>query len=290
MLLGLAGVTGTAVLASCGSTSTLPLASTTTLAKEPTGYGLGARFPDGYNSSTIMAIGSPQRAPYVLLGSDGWPITENVPDSIELIIEHEGATLGPLTINRHGEPGSTPYYPLIFTPPTVGVYTVTLNGSTATHLFKVKEPGDLPMLLVGEQLPPIETPTMVNPQGIEPVCSRFEEPCPFHQLSVTEALKQPRPIAVLVSTPGLCQSDVCGPAVEVLIAAIALQEHDWSVIHAEVYVGPNNNDFTTAPVIDALGLPFEPSLYVANAQGTITEVVHLTMDQREVTAALATAV
>ena len=73
-----------------------------------------------------------------------------------------------------------------------------------------------------------------------------------------------------------------------LIAEAENLNDEWSVIHAEVYVGPNAGDFRTAPVINAFGLSFEPSLIVADSNGIITEVVHLAMDKNEISAALKT--
>ena len=54
-------------------------------------------------------------------------------------------------------------------------------------------------------------------------------------------------------------------------------------------MAPDDADFSTTPVVAALGLTFEPTLVVANADGTITAAVHFTMDAAEVVAALDTA-
>ena len=81
---------------------------------------------------------------------------------------------------------------------------------------------------------------------------------------------------------------MCGPALDVLIAESEKLNTDWSVIHADVYVAPNEGDLRTAPIISAFGLPFEPSLVVANSDGVITEIVHLAMDRDEISAALET--
>ena len=39
---------------------------------------------------------------------------------------------------------------------------------------------------------------MTDPKGIDPICTRFEDPCPLHELTVAEALTRSGPIAVLV--------------------------------------------------------------------------------------------
>ena len=108
-------------------------------------------------------------------------------------------------------------------------------------------------------------------------------------MTVTEALGRPGPTALLVSTPRFCQQDVCGPTIDLLAAALEGRPGNWDAIHAEVYVAPDDADFSTTPVVAALGLTFEPTLVVANADGTITAAVHFTMDAAEVVAALDTA-
>lgn len=283
VLMSLSGAVGAALLFGCGNSSSSSVTTTLPLPD----FGLGARFPDGSNMASMFAAGAPQRAPYVLLGEDGWPISDDVPESIELTVNKDGGFIETVMVSRHGEVGQTPYYPLIFTPPEVGYYEIALSSGTS-HTLEVVDGNQLSIIQVGDQLPSVETPTVSDSRGVNPICTRFEDPCPLHDLTVTEALSRSGPTAVLVSTPGFCQSDVCGPALDVLIAESEKLNTDWSVIHADVYVAPNEGDFRTAPIISAFGLPFEPSLVVANSDGVITEIVHLAMDRDEISAALET--
>ena len=68
---------------------------------------------------------------------------------------------------------------------------------------------------------------------------------------------------LLISTPGFCQTDICGPVLDLLIDE-AGDRTDLNVIHAEVYVDPS--DFATGgfpeltPAVNAMALPFESAL------------------------------
>ena len=60
------------------------------------------------------------------------------------------------------------------------------------------------------------------------------------------------------------------------------------MVHAEVYVAPEKGDMTTTEVIPTYGLPYEPSLFVADATGTVTARLDFSWDRTELEAALAT--
>jgi hypothetical protein len=57
------------------------------------------------------------------------------------------------------------------------------------------------------------------------------------------------------------------------------------VIHAEVYV--DDKAKVTTPVVDALGLTYEPALFLARADGTVVERLDYIFDASELGAALA---
>ena len=94
---------------------------------------------------------------------------------------------------------------------------------------------------------------------------------------------------LLIATPGYCQTDICGPVVDLLIDA-AGDRDDLNVIHAEVYVDPT--DFETGgfpdltDVVNATSLPFEPVLFVADAANTIVARLDTTFDRTELAEAL----
>ena len=293
MAAGAAGL----LLAACGRR---PAAPTPATPSPPAGYRLGARFADGYAAPTVLASGSPQRAPYVLLGADGWPVDRGGPDAIDLTVSHsgpDGEVVGTFTVARHGTSRDDghedhdhgdpiPYYPLVFVPPSSGDYLVDGPGISEAHALRVVNADQLDVVQVGDLLPAVGTPTILDARGVDPICTQATGVCQFHEVTVTEALGRPGPTALLVSTPRFCQQDVCGPTIGLLADALHQRTETWSAVHAEVYVAPLENDFSTTPVVAALGLSFEPSLVVADATGRITAVLHFTMDATEVAAAL----
>ena len=78
-------------------------------------------------------------------------------------------------------------------------------------------------------------------------------------------------------------------SVKILIYLEILDE-ELSIIHVEVFKEPEKQNFSTTPIIGVLGLNFEPSLIVANAEGVITSILNFAMDSKEVSEALATVV
>ena len=113
-LISIAGFTGGIVLTNCAND------------KNSETLSLGARFADGYQAPTVFTNSPRQRAPYTLIGEEGFPITENVPNSIDLFVTEvsTGETIYEGEISRHGESGVIPYFPLIFNPSRPGEYKV----------------------------------------------------------------------------------------------------------------------------------------------------------------------
>jgi len=236
-----------------------------------------------------------------MLGGDGWPLVDEAPDAVDLVLRSVGAdgVSGPVvassTVARHGAGQATPYYPFRFTAPDAGDFVVEgmVEGVPMAdpHHLRLADPDDLALVQVGDPLPTVATPTLDDGRGVDPICTLADGPCTFHATSLDDAVSRPGPIVLLVSTPRFCQQDVCGPTVRLLADALADRPDDgsWTAVHAEVYVAPDAGDFTPTAVVDALGLAFEPSLVVADATGTVTATLHFTMDAVEVAEALATA-
>tara|TARA_B100000029_G_scaffold93707_1_gene83776 strand:- start:3265 stop:4143 length:879 start_codon:yes stop_codon:yes gene_type:complete len=275
-LISIAGFTGGIVLTNCGN------------GKNSETLSLGARFADGYQAQTVFTSGSPQRAPYVLLGEEGWPVTQNVPESIDLFVTEVSTreTVYEGEVRRHGEPGVIPYFPLTFNPPRSGEYKVQGKNLNGYHQLIVAQPSEIQLIQIGQKMPSIQTPTVNNHLQINPICTKSSGPCPLHKVSLDESLANSLPTALLISTPRFCQTDVCGPALDILIKQSELLGGKLSIIHAEVFREPEKQDFSVTPVIGTFGLTFEPSLIVANSQGVVKRVLHFAMDTEEVSEAL----
>lgn len=249
-----------------------------------------AAFPDGFRTPAILVAGLPARAPLVVIDQLG-PLTTEAPPSIDVTLGLDGADIGTYTVSRHGDGLAVPYYPLTFTPEVAGIYVATASFSDLPVEFQVIEPGATRVIQVGEALRPVETPTLADPRGVTPVCTRTPDPCPLHDVSLAEALTLGTPVALYIGTPAFCQTAVCGPILEFLLEERAAGR-DLTMVHAEVYLDPygaEGDPGDTTEIIGVYGLDFEPQLVVADASGTVTAVLNNSMDRAEVRAALDTA-
>ncbi|MFQ5557538.1 MAG: hypothetical protein ACE5GB_08550, partial [Acidimicrobiales bacterium] len=248
-------------------------------------------FPDGFRGPSVLIPGREQRVTFVLRDNVDI-LRREVPDSIELTIrDSTGERVGGGQVAVHADGIATPYYPVIFTPGAVGQYVATVEGTSADPVpFTVVDPEEVGIVQIGDPMRPVATPTFDDARGVDPICTRAE-PCRFHELSLDEALTLGRPTVLLMSTPGFCQTDICGPVLELLIEAMGERTAEVGVVHAEVYVDPSQfasgNFPDLTPALQTYSLPFEPQLLVADATGTIVSRLDTTWDRAELGEALA---
>ena len=78
-----------------------------------------------------------------------------------------------------------------------------------------------------------------------------------------------KPVALLFSTPQLCQSRVCGPVTDIELQMQSKYGDQMAFIHQEVYVDNDVNKGLREP-LQAFNLPTEPWLFVVDRRGKIT--------------------
>jgi len=207
---------------------------------------------------------------------------------IEIEVLFDGEMVETQVVPARGVGQFTPYYPLVFTPEQAGTYRANADFSETGVDFAVVERSETPIFQVGETLPPFKTPTVDDDAGVTPICSRTE-PCGFHDISLDDALASGKPTAMLIATPAWCQTDVCGANVEWLIE-LGADRDDINIIHAEVYedfANAGNGLPKRAPMLEAWDIAFEPSLFVVDAGGIITDARHFAFDREEIAELLA---
>ena len=59
---------------------------------------------------------------------------------------------------------------------------------TALAAFQLLDPAEVAIPSAGGQLRPFDTPTVDDPRGVDPICSRLEGVCPLHEVTLTQAL------------------------------------------------------------------------------------------------------
>jgi hypothetical protein len=144
--------------------------------------------------------------------------------------------------------------------------TVSTKGTIgAGGLLAVAKSSAIPD--VGQRAPDIATDTLATVHGDVALLSTRIPPESMHSVSFKDVFGK-RPIALLVSTPQLCTSRVCGPVTDV---AVQLQRQFGSrivFIHQEVFVA-NEPGRGLRPQLKALHLQTEPWLFTIDRHGVI---------------------
>ncbi len=289
----LAGAGSALILTACGggggddTTSGSPAPRSGTAGE----LALGAGFANGLSTPSVLIAGVAQRLPLVVFDvAAGAPKREGGPDSFEVSVLRNNAIVATSTVSRHAAEIPTPYYPLTFTAPEPGDYEVRAAFSKTPVPFRVGTRDTVKLVQVGDPMRPVVTPTTDNARGVDPICTRSPKPCPFHSITLTDALAAKKPTVLAITTPGFCQTAICGPVLELLVD-LAPGFPGVQVVHAEVYVEPNKKTSGAPKTTDAVstyGLAYEPSLYVADAAGVVRARLDFTWDRAELQAALKT--
>jgi hypothetical protein len=130
-------------------------------------------------------------------------------------------------------------------------------------------------------LAPFDTPTVDDHRGVEPYCSLTPNPCPLHDVTLTDALASGTPVAYMVGTPAHCQTGTCAPGLEFLVAEHARAGDAITMVHADVYA--DNAATTVAPAVIALNVEYEPIVYLCTADGVIVDRLDGIWDASELT-------
>jgi len=277
----LAGAAATAVLAACGSgddgssSSATDASSGSATARIPFGtYVVAQRFPQNVQEPGL------QRLPISLATADGRLVSDG-PDVLNAEVnDADGAPLDLSISASRRDLESGPYYAFRVPIESPGVYYLVVEGGPEEGAaFQVMEPGSVEVPGPGSPMPPFDTPTVDDGRGVDPICTREPEPCPFHDITLTEALLAGKPVAYLIGTPAFCQTGTCAPALESMIDVQDRYGDSFSWIHAEVYT--DNTATTPSDAVTAANLSFEPVLFVVGADGNVVERLDAVWDESE---------
>ncbi|HUQ39154.1 MAG TPA: hypothetical protein VM030_03295 [Acidimicrobiales bacterium] len=170
-----------------------------------------------------------------------------------------------------------------FTEPGTYRAVATVGGVSGEAALTVIDPATSRIPVPGSEMPRLTTPTSADHRGVEPICTR-QPTCPWHDVSLDAALAEKRPVVLLISTPALCQSQVCGPVLDILLGLRESFEAKVRFIHAEVYT--DKTGATTTPTVQGFNLENEPWLFLAGADGRIRERLEGPYDRTEAAEAL----
>ena len=190
-----------------------------------------------------------------------------------------------VSAEKHGADFTYPYWPFTVRIDAPGTYSLVVEGGSPDGgAFQILDPATVEMPYVGAKLPPFDTPTVKDPRGVDPVCTLTPEPCPFHDVTLTDALASGKKVAYLIGTPAHCKTGTCAPALTGLMAEAKALGDTVVFVHAEVY--KDQSATTLAPAVEAYKLQFEPILFVAGTGGTVTHRLDGVFDAAEIRSVL----
>lgn len=187
---------------------------------------------------------------------------------------------------KHGKNLPVPYWPVTVEVPAAGIYSLTLDDHDATSAaVQVLERELVSIPVPGSPLPGFATPTVDDARGVETICTRTEGTCPFHEVTLDDALGRGKPVVYLIGTPAFCQTGVCAPALEAVMAIAARVGDVATFVHADVYADAAAT--TPAPAVTAYDMTYEPALFVTDSEGILVSRLDGVFDEDEIAATLA---
>jgi hypothetical protein len=242
-------------------------------------YTLVQRYPPA------TQVPGPLRLPLSLSTADAQLIQDPPATLGAQVVDLDGKAIGGRIQAARRDASPAPYYDFRPTIDTVGIYSLVVDGGPPEGVkFDVTAPADVAVPRPGQPLPPFDTPTTDNHRGVEPICTREPDPCPFHDMTLTTALASGKPVVYYVGTPKFCEVGSCGPGLESLIEAQKTFGDKFAIVHAEVYTDDTATKPT--PAIDAVGLTYEPALFVTDSSGKIRERLDAVWNTDELTETL----
>ena len=233
--------------------------------------------------SYLHVAGIDQRVALGALNDDG-----TGPMALEGDIE---VTIGgaPVEAALHARDGTPFPYLLVrhrFDAPGEVLAKLTMEGRAGEVKIAVKDPASVQLPFPGRPMIVTPSPTPANTLGVDPICTR-KPVCPLHEVSLDAALAEKRPLAVLFSTPALCQSKFCGPVLENLLSQQAEFGDRVRFLHVDIYKDLSGK-LDPAPTVRAyhLAQAGEPLLFLAGADGVVRDRIDNAFDRVEAKAAL----
>ena len=236
-------------------------------------YVVAQRFPQNVQEPGAI------RLPISLAADDGQLLSDGPAVLGAQVTDIDGAPIGERISaeRRDVEPGA--YYAFRTEMADPGVYYLVVDGGPAAGVaFQVMEPGSVAVPGPGKPLPPFDTPTVDDARDVDPICTR-EPGCPFHDMTLSDALAGDKQVVYLVGTPAFCQTGTCAPALESIIGVHEQYSDTYVFVHAEVYT--DNTATTTTPAVEAAGLTYEPVLFITDADGIVIERLDAVWNESE---------
>jgi hypothetical protein len=238
--------------------------------------------PDGVQplrvSSELYPTETPQRFAYTL--AQGSDFVAGPPTTI-VFRSPNGRTTSPRATKLHAEglPEGRGIYISEATLDEEGIWEglIDIEGSEVSLPFEVM-PVASP--IPGATVPNAPSPTPSDALGVDPICTRDPE-CPLHDTSLTQLVGTGQPMAVMFATPARCQTQYCGPVLDLLLDVLDEGNHDdIPAVHVEIY--RSLTGAALVPTVEDWRLQSEPWLFGLDGDGTVVERLDGAFDRSEI--------
>jgi hypothetical protein len=146
-----------------------------------------------------------------------------------------------------------------------------IKGGNGLEASRVPSPlvGEDSVARIGEKAPVIHTPTAADVGGDLTKIDTRNPHDQMHEVDFADVVGK-EPVVLVFATPALCQSRVCGPAVDVAQQVADEYKGRAEFIHMEIY---NDNDPNEGvrPQLRAYRLQTEPWTFLIDRDGTIRD-------------------
>jgi len=137
---------------------------------------------------------------------------------------------------------------------------------------------------VGEKAPIVHTPTADDVGGDLAKIDTRQPPDTMHEVDYADVVGK-EPVVLILATPALCMSRVCGPVVDIAEEVKSERPDDAAFIHSEIYT---DNDPSKGPneQVRAFNLQSEPWLFVIDEEGKVSTRIEGAFSAAELNAAI----
>ena len=118
----------------------------------------------------------------------------------------------------------------------------------------------------GDEAPAVHTPTEDDVADLAEIDTRDPHDS-MHDTDLADVVGE-EPVVLVMATPALCASRVCGPSVDIAEQVKAEHGDDVAFVHMEIYED-NVVDKGLRPQVEAYGLQTEPWIFVIDAEGRV---------------------
>ncbi|MCI0396421.1 MAG: hypothetical protein L0322_16000, partial [Chloroflexi bacterium] len=158
------------------------------------------------------------------------------------------------------------------------------DGRTTQAQFAIQVAGEPHTPALGSQPPASQNRTLETEPDIAKLTSSPVPEPGLYQMTVATALESGRPTVVTLATPAYCQTEICAPVVDSVIAVYQELGDQVNFIHLEIY--KTFDPLVVADEVDEWGLSSEPWTFVMDKDGQVVARLGGPLSPRELTQAI----